>query len=81
MVSSIFFCFLFKLRIKNTDILAISNLIGVLLSLEWLSIYAYYNFKESKISILKIIIPFLITVGIFLFFFLFSPINKITEIY
>jgi len=80
MVSSIFFCFLFKLRIKNTDILTISNLIGVLLSLEWLSIYAYYNLKESKIAILKIIIPFLITVGIFLFFFLFSPINKITEI-
>lgn len=80
MVCSIFFCFLFKLKIKNTDILIISNLIGVLLSLEWLSIYAYYNFKENKITILKIIIPFLITVGIFLFFFLFSPLNKVTEI-
>jgi hypothetical protein len=80
MVCSLFFCFLFKLRIKNTDFLTISNLIGVLLSLEWLSIYVYYNFKESKISLLKIIIPLLITLGIFLFFFLFGPLNKITEI-
>lgn len=77
---SLFFCFLFKLRIKNTDLLIISNLIGTLLSLEWLSIYTYYDFKESKIAILKLIIPLLITVGIFLFFFLIGELNKITEI-
>lgn len=77
---SLFFCFLYKLRIKNTDILTISNLIGVLLSLEWLSIYVYYNFKENKIAILKLLVPLLISVGIFVFFILIGECNKIIEI-
>ena len=77
---SLFFIILVKLYIKNTTFLIISNLIGIVLSLEWYYIYIYYLIHEKIINVFfYILIPMIFLLCQFLLFFLLSDFNKLFE--
>ena len=80
LTSSMFFGLLFKYRIKNTEILNISNLIGISLSLEWTILYMHYYNKGKDIFVqCTYAIPFAIILVIFFLFFIIDEFNKVFE--
>ena len=78
--ATLFFGLLCKLCLKNTKFLNVSNLIGIMTSLEWFSIYIYFSYKDKNfIALLYFIIPVVILLTISLIFFLIDDFNSDLE--
>ena len=78
--TTLFFGLLCKLYIKNTKFLNVSNLIGIMTSLEWFSIYAIFAFKDKRfVALLYFIIPLVIVLTISLIFFLIDDFDTNSE--
>ena len=71
--STLFFLLLNKYHIQNTESLKISYLIGLVLNLEWFTVYTYYYRKKIPLVLLNI---FIVLSGVALLFLLFWLINS-----
>ena len=79
--SSFFFCLIFRAHLVNATFLNISNLIGIALNIEWLSIYLYFYHKENIIyTIIHILIPLSIPTVIISLLLTKHEINKLSEL-
>ena len=78
---SFFFCIIFRSHLVNATVLNISNLIGIALNIEWLSIYLYFYHNENIIyAIIHLLIPLSIPTVIISLLLTKHEINKISEL-
>ena len=78
---SLFFCILHRTHLANSVFLVLSNLVGIVLNLEWLCVYLYFYHKDKIIfAIFHILIPVILVPLILCLLLIVGEVNKIIEI-
>lgn len=78
---SLFFCILHRTHLANSIFLVLSNLVGIVLNLEWLCVYLYFYHKDKIIfAIFHILIPVILVPLILCLLLIVGEVNKIIEI-
>ena len=79
--SCLFFCLLNRFNLANSTFLILSNLIGIILTLEWLCLYFYFYHNDNLIfAIFHMLLPICFVVIILSLLLITWEFNKTVEI-
>ena len=79
--SSLFFCLLNRFNITKTRFLTISNLIGIVLTTEWLMVYLFfYHYEKIIFAIIHMLLPLSLPCIILPLILMIEEINKTIEL-
>ena len=79
--SCLFFCLLHRFNLSNSTFLILSNLIGIILTLEWLCLYFYFYHNDNLIfAIFHMLLPICFVVIILSLLLITWEFNKTVEI-
>lgn len=79
--SCLFFCLLHRFNLANSTFLILSNLIGIILTLEWLCLYFYFYHNDNLIfAIFHMLLPICFVVIILSLLLITWEFNKTVEI-
>ena len=79
--SCLFFCLLHRFNMTNTLFLTLSNLIGIILTLQWLCLYFYFYHNDKLFfAIIHMVIPASFIIIILTLLLKLGEINKAIEI-
>ena len=79
--SCLFFCILHRFNIVNSVFLILSNLVGIVLTLDWVCLYFYFYHSNKLIfAIIHMLLPICFIVVILSLLLTVGEVNKIIEI-